>query len=238
MEIISATTSVRCLFSPDVIPWTNMLAPSNRAKLQGRYKFNEVRQAADPNGNPIQFLFVGGEFPLKGTPRAVEQLVFEPIAIQCQMVMSSLEANLFLDDISAALAEFCPKGKFSWSLALTRAYQTTAIARLSVKHTDLIPEGLGRFINEVATEGVSLPDAKAELTLERFGWRVSYQTQRAEFVYLPKPFTIEPRAGTKPTEQLYFTQSPVEYEKHLELLTKFERMLGREKPRQRRSRKS
>lgn len=238
MEIISITTSIRCLFSPDVIPWTHMLAPSNRTKLQARYKFNEVRQATDANGNPVQFLFMGGEFPLKGIPHAVEQLIVEPVAIQSQVVMNSDEANSFLDDISTLLGGFRPGRRFSWSLAYTQVYQTTAVARLAVKQTALISKELRRFIGETTAEAVALPDAKAEITLERLGWRVSYQTQSANFLYLPKAFTIEPRAGSKPSEQLYFTQSPTKYKKHLELLAEFENLLGQRKTRQKRSHKS
>ncbi len=238
MEITSVTTTIRCLFRPDVIPWPDMLAPSNRAKLQTRYKFNEVRQAADPNGNPVQFLFVGGEFPFfKGTPRAVEQLIFEPVAIQFQLVMNSDEANSFLDDFSLVLAEIHPGGSF-WSLAKTKVYQTTAVARLAVKHTSLIAEDFQRFIEETASKSVNLPDAKAQITLERLGWRVTYETQSADFLYLPKALTIEPRSGSKPSDQLYFTRSPVEYKKHLELLAEFEKRLGQKQIRQKRGHKS
>lgn len=238
MEIVSVTTMIRCLFRPDVVPWTDMLAPSNRAKLQSRYKFNEVRQVADPNGNPVQFLFIGGEFSLKGTPRAVEQLVFEPVAIQFQLVTNSDEANSFLEDIFVALAEFRPGGSFSWSLVQTKVYQTTAVARLAVKQTALISEEFRRFIEETASKSVDLPSANAQITLERLGWRVSYQTQSADFLYLPKALTIEPRSGSKPSDQLYFTQSPTEYKKHIELLAEFEKMVGKAKSRPRHSHKT
>ena len=231
MEIVSVSTMIRCLFRPDVVPWTDMLAPSNRAKLQTRYKFNEVRQVADPNGNPVQFLFIGGEFSLKGTPRAVEQLVFEPVAIQFQLVTNSDEANSFLNDISLALAEVRPRGSFSWHLAQTKVYQTTAVARLAVRQTALITEEFQRFIEKTASKSVDLPGANAQITLERLSWRVSYQTQNADFLYLPKALTIEPRSGSEPSDQLYFTQSPTEYKKHIELLAEFEKTVGKAKSR-------
>ncbi len=228
-EMISVTTTVRCLFGPNVIPWTNMLPPSNRAKLQTHYRFNDVRQTlADPNGSPIQFLFLGGEFQLKGTPRAVEQLVFEPNAIQFQVVMTSDESKLFMNDLSTVLVDLGSDARFSWDLAHAKVYQTAAVVRLTVAHTALMSEELERFISKTVVPAFALPDAKAEVTLERLGWRVSYQTQSADFLYLPKVFTIEPRAGSKPSDRLYFTQSPTDYKKHLELLTQFEEMLGHE----------
>jgi hypothetical protein len=80
-----------------------------------------------------------------------------------------------------------------------------------------------RFLNEDVAPKVKLPDADAQIALERLGWKITYKTQSTDYLYLPKVLTIEPRAGSNPSEMLYYTQSPTDFKTHKDLLEAFEK---------------
>jgi hypothetical protein len=232
-EIIKISTIERHLFGPDAIPWTQLRLPSNLQKLQERYKFAEVRQSADPSGNLVQLMGVGGEFTITEVPRAVEQFILEPNVIQFQIAVSSDESRKFFEDVTKFLIEIDPAKVLSSARERTTTYQTVATARLAIPADALFSEPLRQFLQGIVASKVKLPDADAEITLERLGWKISYKTQSTDYLYLPKRLTIEPRAGSNPSEMLYFTQSPTDFKTHGDLLEAFEKSFAETRHRSR-----
>jgi hypothetical protein len=222
-EIIKVSTIERHLFAPDAIPWMQLRVPSNLQKLQERYKFGEVRQGTDPSGNLVQLMGVGGEFTITEVPRAVEQLIMEPNVIQFQIGASSDESQEFFEDITNSLIEIDPNKIFSSAQERTKTYQTVVTARLGVPSDALFSDPVRRFLKEDVSPRIKLPDADAQIALERLAWKITYRTQSTDFLYLPKTLTIEPRAGSNPSEMLYYTQSPTDFKTHKGLLEAFER---------------
>jgi hypothetical protein len=222
-EIVNVSTIERHLFGPDAIPWQHLKLPSNLQKLQDRYKFPEIRQGVDGQENVIQLKAAGGEFLIEEVPRAVEHLLLEPNAVEFQLSVGSDKSGLFFEDLVRLLVEMDPNRAFSNQREYVRTYQTIVTARLSIPFEALLSEPLRRFLRESVPQRVSLPDSVADIRLERLGWKISYKTQSTEFLYRPKHLTIEPRAGSDPEEQLYYTQSPTEFKTHIEMLEEFEK---------------
>jgi hypothetical protein len=222
-EIIRVSTIERLLFKPDAIPWPQVVLQSTFQKLQERYKFGAIQQGVDASGRLIQVIAARGEFLLKGASQAVEQLILEPIAIQFQIAVSSDEAREFLSDIRSLIAELDPNGIFSSATERTTTYQTQAVAKLAVPYEALYSEPLRRFLRESAATMLKPPDADLQILPDKLGWNVLYKTQSADYVYLPKVLTIEPRTGSNSSEMLYFTQSPTDFRGHKDLLESFER---------------
>jgi len=222
-EIVKVSTIERHLFGPDAIPWAQLKLPSNLQKLQARYKFAEIRQGTDPSGNIIQLTGVGGEFILEDVPCAVEQLILEPNAMQFQIAVSSDQSLEFFQDVTKFLVEIDTTKVFSSAQERTKTYQTVVTARLAVPSDALFSDPVRRFLKEDVSPRIKLPDTDAQIALERLAWKITYKTQSTDFLYLPKTLTIEPRAGSNPSEMLYYTQSPTDFKTHKGLLEAFER---------------
>jgi hypothetical protein len=239
-EVIKVSTIERHLFGPDAVPWSLLKLPSNLQKLQDRYKFSEIRHGADSLGNLVQLLCVGGEFVMEEVPQPLEQLILEPNAVQFQIGVTSDDSKAFLDHIAEFMTVIDVDKSFAQAAERTKTYQTIVTARLAVPFDALLSSPLQRFLKGDVSAKVGLPDAEAEIVLERLQWRISYKTQSTDFVYLPKALTIEPRAGGSPSEMLYYTQSPTDFKTHMSLLRAFENAFGelKERPKRRPTPKS
>jgi hypothetical protein len=230
-EIVNVSTVERHLFGPDAIPWQHLRLPSNLQKLQERYKFSEIRQGVDPQGNIVELRTSGGEFTQEDFPNAIEYLVLTPNVVEFQSSVTSEKSGLFFDEVMRFLTDIDPNPASLKQREYAKTYRTMVTARLSVPFDALVSDRLNRFIRESVEPRVRLPDSVAEVTLEHLSWKVMYKTQSTDFVYLPKQLTIEPRAGSNPKEQLYYTQSPTDFKTHMEMLGEFEqRFAGTDAP--------
>jgi hypothetical protein len=221
-EIIQIFTIERHLYGPDAVPYTQIRLPTNIQRLRERYKFSQANEASDPMGNVLRLICSLGEFRIDDVPRAVEQLLIEPNVVQFQINVSSDRSHLFLADLAEFLVEIDSTKGFSNAREYAKTYQTVAIVKMSVPFEDLLSTCLRDFLADRVVPALSLPNSKAEVSLERLGWSVTYTTKDTGYVYLPKPLTIEPRAGSRPSEMLYYTMSPSDFDTHLGLLRAFE----------------
>ena len=222
-EIIKISTIERHLFGPDAIPWAQLVLPSNRQRLQERYRFREIREVPDAGGGLVRLTGVGGEFLFAEVPRAVEELTLEPNVIQFQINVGSDQSESFFQDVVALFAQVDLNKAFSMAAERTCSYRTIATVKLSVPFDALLSERLRTLLEKEVAPRVKLPDADAQIELERLGWRVKYRTQSTDYLYRPKRFTIEPRAGSNPAEMLYFTESPTNFKTHMELVEALEK---------------
>ncbi len=225
-EIAQVFTIARCLYSPDSVPWAQLLLPTNIGQLTERYRFNGVRQMeAVGGGGTVQLICTGGQFSSSGTMQAVQQLIIEANVAQCQVAGNTEDAEAFLGNLEHFFEEVDPAKKGLLN-QYTRTYQTVAIARLNVPFDAMLSDKMQQYLAENVIPKLQIRDAKAHVKLANLSWQVIYNSEGADYMYLPKVLTIEPRAGSKLSDRIYYTFSPTDFETHKKLLEEFETVLG------------
>jgi hypothetical protein len=217
-EIIQVFTVERHLYTRQAIPWTYLILPSNLQRLRERYRFASLEPQPAPAGGVARILGTVGEFKFGDSLQALEQFIVEPDVLQVQISVPSQDSGGFFADVGGFFSDIDPDKGFSEEKLRTKTYQTIAIARLSVPFERLLSPLLQASLHDAVSSKLSLPNAGAVL-------RVNYTTQSTDFLYLPKPLTIEPRVGTKPEDMIYYTVSPTPFETHRELLEQIESVL-------------
>lgn len=219
-EVLQVFTVARRILSPDSVPWQLVNLPSNLQMLKERYKFTEVVQG--PTATEIApIVGAAGEFAYSGSLRAIQQLIIEPQIVQLQTNTDDKGSDAFYADLLKWFSSI--KGTEVVPVERKRTFQTIVIAKIDVCLNDLISEKMRHFIDEKVSSALSVEDADVDIQLQNLSWKVSYKPRTAEFVYLPKVFTIEPRNGTTPNERVFYTVSPADYSVHMKLLEDFER---------------
>jgi hypothetical protein len=227
-EFIQVATIVRKLFLPDVLPWPFLVTETSLEKLRSRYKFNDLAHNANnpAGGVPPQIGATKGEFVLDGTALVVEQFFIQPAIVQFQIAGNSDQADQLTADLSRFFLEIDPHKNYSEARQLTQTYQTIAIARLSVPADAVFSERFSRFLKETAATRITPENTAVDLRLLSLRWVVSYRPDTPDFTYLPKVLAIEPRTGSRPSDMLYYTQSPSDFKTHKELVESFEKALS------------
>jgi hypothetical protein len=227
-EFIQTATIARRLFLPDAIPWSSLLAESNLEKLRSRYKLSEViPQFQDPaTGIQPQVFSLRGEFVASGKTLLIQQLLIQPTVVQFQIDGNSDEADVFMLDLGILFVEIDPNKRYSDTSELTRTYQTIAVVKLSVPVSALFSDRFSHFLTDVVTPRLTPQNTEIDVRLLAVRWTVTYRLPTPDFTYLPKPLVIEPRQGSRPSDMLYFTQSPTDFKTHKELLEALEKALS------------
>lgn len=228
-EILQVSTTIRCLYAPDSIPWAQILLGTNLERLQSRYKLPALiqAQAQSPAGasTVIQLVGSNGEFSIQDSLRPVQQLVISENMVQAQIAGETAIADALLSDVLQFFRELEPSQK-SGVREYTRTYQTVAIAKLSVPFNAIFSENMLRYLRDKVPGRIKYRDAAPTIQLSHLSWQVKYKAETTDYSYLPKVLTIEPRQGTILSENLYFTQSPTDSETHKKLLEDFEAVLN------------
>jgi hypothetical protein len=224
-EFLQTFTIERRLYTRQAVPWTYLILPSNLQRLRERYKFAALQHQADAVGAGEKIQGTVGEFKIGDALQALEGFIIEPDVVQVQISVPSTESTSFFEDLGAFFADIDPRKGFSEEKLRTKTYQTIAIVRLSVPFENLLSPSLRGWLGDAAAPKLSLPNAEAVISLEHLSWRVNYTTQSSDFLYLPKPLTIEPRVGTKPEDMIYYTVSPTPFESHKEMIEQLEDLL-------------
>jgi hypothetical protein len=227
-EILQVTTILRCLFAPDSIPWAQMTIASNLKKLQARYKMPALGNfpVPDPSGTQtLQIVGMNGEFSVQSSLWPVQQLVVGENLVQVQIGAETATADAFLGDIKQFFSELETSRKIDMS-EYTRTYQTAAVAKLNIPFDAMFSEKMLRYLRENVPAKIKQEDAAPTIQLAHLSWQVKYKSEAMDFFYLPKVLTIEPRQGSKISDNLYYTQSPTNSDTHKKLLDEFEAALS------------
>jgi len=220
-QILQEFTIVRRILPPDSLPWPLLVLPSVIDRLRERYKFEEVSKA---EGEKQAIVGRNGEIVISGAPRGIQLLAFEPNIVHTQSSGGANVAEGLFEDIGVFVHELDPSR--TMSLEYTKTFQTIAVAKLSVPFEAIFSEKFLQYQHNTLTKTLALPDGRPEINLASLSFRVSYATNKTNFVYLPKPLTIEPRSGSKLSDQIYYTQSPTDPDTHRKLLEELEQALG------------
>lgn len=220
-EILQLFSITRRLYKPDVLPLAQLQLESSMKRLKERYKFAGAMLAGG-----LQVIVSAGEFLAEGssTPVPIQQVAFSSNAIDVQLLGETNAAEQLQHDLANFLAEVSGRQEISFP-EYARSVQTVAIVRLDVPVEALFSEKLSRYVAQAAAPAFKLEDAESHVQLAHLQWVVSYTRSATDYSYEPKLFTIEPRFGSRPSDRVYYTQSPTDSDTHRRLLDQFEEML-------------
>jgi len=220
-EILQLFSITRHLYQPDALPLARLQLESSLQRLKERYRFTGT--AAAPG---VPLLASAGEFLPHGStsPVPVQQVAFVSNAIEVQVSGDTKTAEELHRDLRAFLAEISGGQKPSFP-EYAMSVQTLAIVRLGIPVEALFSDKLNRYMTNVAIPAFKLADAELHVQLARLQWVVNYTRDATDYHYEPKLFTLEPRFGTRLSDQIYYTQSPTDSETHLRLLEEIENSL-------------
>jgi len=221
-EVKQVFTIVRRLYSPVSVPWNELLLSTNLGRLGETYKFKEIGQvAADGLDAATAVVAKSGEFSVSDTVLPVVQLAIQPNLVEAQLATETEGADAFLRDLERFLKGLDPN-KNAELQPYTTTHQTIAIVKLQVPFEALLSDRLREFLAKKAQPMLKLPDAEAHIRLTHLNWQVTFQTDSNDYIYQPKALALEPRAGSKPSDNLYYTHSPTDFATHMKLLQEFE----------------
>jgi len=225
-EILQVVTILRCLYAPNSVPWAQTLLGSNLQKLQARYKISALSQVQtqDQVGTQIlQIVGMNGEFSFNGALFPIQQLIIAENLVHLQVGAEATTADALLADVQRFFFELETKTAMR---EYTRTYQTSAVAKLNVPFDAMLSENMLRFLHGNVADKIKQADAEPTIQLTHLSWQVKYRSEATDYLYIPKMLTIEPRQGSKISDNLYFTQSPTNSETHKRLLEEFEAALS------------
>ena len=234
-EFVEIATIARRLYLPDVVPWSKLFVEHNLELLRERYALDQLNPIMPQIGMPMgadvpvpvtgQLFALRGSFRVEETVVAFEQLSIQPTIVQVQIGGDAEFADKFLDHLSGFFREISPERDYSRKSELSRSYQTVAIARLSFAAEAMFSRQFSKYLEAIKPR-LSPSDTKIDLRLNTLRWVVTYRPETTDFIYQPKFLTIEPRQGSRPNDRLYYTQSPVDFKTHKELLESLEKALS------------
>ena len=224
-EIIEVFTVQRRLFAPEALPWTYLAIESSRQRLQERYRFGGVNLLPDPTQNSQQIVATLGEFSREKGSHPVQQLLLGPNFIEFQITGPSDVADALFDNLALFIAEVDPGRSLVRDAEYAKTYQTVAIAKLNFPYEALISEPLREVLLSMRT-WLTREDAEVKIQLQNLAWKVMYQPKETTVQYLARELRIEPREGSRPKDNLYYTQSPSDFKTHVEILDAIEKALA------------
>jgi hypothetical protein len=223
-EIKEQFTIVRRLLPPESLPWSQLILPTVIERLRQRYKFEEIDRPEDEGSDEPPIVANGGEFVMDGIPYGIQQLALEANVVQTHSSGDRRVAELLFNDLKQFILEIDPARVICDEYLKT--FQTIAMAKLSVPFDAVFSKKFLSFRDKVVAKTLSTSSAKAHITQGHLSFKISYISEEAEFIYIPKPLTIEPRSGSKLSDQIYYTHSPTDSDTHRKLLEDFEKSLA------------
>lgn len=223
-EILEIVSVQRRLFAPNSIPWHQLALMTWQKELTERYSFNQGGPKLSADGMFVQIVGAGGEFSTDKRTIAVPLLTIEQNVIEFQVAGESSDADIFFSDLEKFIDATLGTSLIEHQYTLT--HQTLTVVRLSAEFRALLSRDILRFLEESAKPELQRADARAELVPAQLRWEVRYAGQDTSFVYLPRPFVIEPRAGSRIADRLYFIQSPTDSVAHRRLVERLDSVLS------------
>lgn len=225
-EILEVFTVQRRLFQPEAYPWSYLSMESTRQQMQARYNFAQANILTDPIQNQPQILASFGEFKDAKGSRPIQQLNIGVNSIEFQVTGTSEIADAFFEDLTRFIDEVCIGKKLDRKSEYAKTYQTIAIAKLSFPFTALFSQTFNNVLANSVPQLLSRKDADVKTRLQRLTWIVSYEPKETSIQFLPREFRIEPREGSRPEDNLFYTQSPSDFKTHLQILEALEKTLS------------
>jgi hypothetical protein len=170
-----------------------------------------------------QFRLVAGMGELEGKP--VQQLIIDSISITLGVVGDSSDLRKAYEVLCRFLAEIDPKKRMDRPNLYTTTYQTQSTVQLSIPHERLVAPELMKFLK--SQKDLLRPNASssADIHLSNLSFQVKFKSSSDIFSYVPKMFTIEPRAGADVKENMYFVLTPTDSDTHQKMVQELEKTM-------------
>jgi hypothetical protein len=223
LDFIDMTSWARYLFAPNTLPLANLLLKSNLKALESLFSFQSMQMEADVN----QFRLTAGMGEIDGKP--VPQLVIDAVSATLGVVGDNSDLCRTYGVLCEFLAGIDPKKRMKHPKLYTTTYQTQSTVQLSLPHERLIAPELVKFLQ--SRKNMLKPNASssAEIYLSNLSFQVKYASSNDIFSFVPKMFTIEPRAGADIKENMYFVLTPTDSDAHRMMIQELEKaMTGEE----------
>jgi hypothetical protein len=222
MKLISISSWQRHLFRREVLNWSAIATQATVERLFEKYRLPApVGAAMDAAGRFAAISSAGGEYNSDGKQHTIEQLIIDPVSVQFQLTGDTSAANAFYEDLLASI-ENAGQTKIDRSERLTMTLQTMVTAKMDIDPWRFYSDEWKALLNTRLAPLVDVPGGKQRFWPQTFTTTIIYKMDADDFVLTPKPFTIEPRAGTTPEQSIFFVQSPLDSKAHLELLSEIE----------------
>jgi hypothetical protein len=219
-EPIDLVSTVRYLFAPSTLPLVPLLLKSNLDGLTSLLSLQNVQTTADVN----QYQLLAGPGALDGI--AVLQLIIDANSITLNVGGTRGDLDRVLEALRGFLVRIDPKGRLEKPRIHAITYLTQSTVQLSVPFERLLSRELSDFVHnqEPVIQQLS-PGAKVSIQLSNLAFQVRFEMGTTDFVYAPKPLTIEPRAGSRAKDRLYFIQTPTDSVEHMRMVASLEKAL-------------
>lgn len=215
IEFIDMSVGGRYLFPPSTLPLTNLLLKSNAQALESLFSFHSLQIEAETN----QFRLTGSMGEFEKIP--IPQLLIDPVSINLGVVGNSADLKKIYEELRSFLIKIDPKKRMENPTLYASTFQTQSTVRLPIPHAALLSKELSAFL--ASEKGRLKPQgcSSAEIRLSNLSFQVNYTSCSDLFSFMPKPLTIEPRAGANPEENVYFIVTPTDSAIHQRMIEGF-----------------
>jgi hypothetical protein len=223
MKLMSISSWQRHLFKRETLQWSSIGVRTSVERLFEIYKLSSppVEVSVDPSGRLPLIVGAGGEYRLNDKRQTIEQLVIDPVSIQFQITGDTSTADVFYADLLEKI-ETAGETTIDRSSCLARTIQTVTIAKMEIDYWRFYSNEWKKFLHSKIEPLVQMPDASHKIMPNAFSFLIAYQRAATDYLLNPKPFVIEPRAGTTADEGIFFAQSPTDSATHLRLIEELE----------------
>jgi hypothetical protein len=222
MKLISISSWQRHLFKRETLQWSSIGVRTSVARLFEIYKLSSpVEISVDSSGRLPLIMGAGGEYRLNDKRQTIEQLAMDPVSIQFQITGDTHTADAFYEDLLRNI-EMAAETTIDRSCSLARTIQTITVAKMEIDSWCFYSTEWKNFLQSKIEPLVQMPDATYKIMPNGFSFLITYQRAATDYILNPKPFAIEPRAGTTVGEDIFFAQSPTDSATHLRLMEELE----------------
>lgn len=229
-DIRDLVTKKLMIFSLDYMPQAYIMRSDFVDHMNKKYKFqrHEIPFDFHLKDTPKVLVFHGGEYKHEGTKIVINKVLFEDRKIVLEIKGSSKVSKKIMEAMARDIRKFDPTNRFKLSDAAYQSDETMCVVHLEIDYLSIFSDKLISFVNK---EFAPLLDKKyLEIRPQKMSFDVHFAPDpkyvEENITLVPKALTIEPRLGHPLKRKLFFTESPVDSETHLNLLEKFEKMFS------------
>lgn len=235
-DITSLTVTEKVVFATDIIPFKEVFIASNIKNYISPFLFRKVEVLED-GANIVGLQALQGEYEFEGAVYPIESLIIGSNRITYQMEAETKVSNMFYMTLAASLNKMNPDKQFEKKKPSLKTTETACVVTLEVDYKKVFSSAFYDFatkhVKRVASNQVN---EVAEVTVQPMSllFSVDYcitdkKLKRSNVSIEVKRLAIEPRIGTDPKDNRFFTSSPTDSDTHLKLVADFEKAIGKVK---------
>lgn len=197
-------STARYVFGTETAPLVLLLLKSNQSKLQEIFSFQGIN--VEQSGNQIVLTCGMGEWETIPIPI----LKLEGSILELQVASEEEDLERVFEAVAVFFTQIDPRRRFAERRLLASSVQAACVVQMNVAYERFFSESFLKFVSEQKgrlAEGSQR--AVYDLNLSSLSFLVRYEPEAAKVPFLPRPLTIEPRAGTEPADRLFYVVAPL-----------------------------